>query len=82
MTRPRGIDETRTSCCWIPTRWPSTAAEWNQSLFGYNFGDPDSRNDDDSATSMSKSVVISQVKYGAASIHRRAQLSVFLFSAG
>ena len=23
--------------------------EWNQSLFGYNFGDPDSRNDDDSA---------------------------------
>jgi isoamylase len=56
--------------------------EWNQSLFGYNFGDPDSRNDDDSATSMSKSVVISQVKYGAASIHRRAQLSVVLFSAG
>ena len=23
--------------------------EWNQSLFSYNFGDPDSRNDDDSA---------------------------------
>ena len=33
--------------------------DWNQSLFGYNFGDPDSRNDDDSAASMPKSVVIS-----------------------
>ena len=32
--------------------------EWNQSLFGYNFGDPDSRNDDDSAASVAKSVVI------------------------
>jgi isoamylase len=32
--------------------------EWNQSLFGYNFGDPDIRNDDDSAASMPKSVVI------------------------
>jgi len=32
--------------------------EWDQSLFGYNFGDPDSRNDDDSAGSMPKSVVI------------------------
>ena len=32
--------------------------EWNQSLFGYNFGDPDSRNDDDSAASTAKSVVI------------------------
>ncbi|HEX9834725.1 MAG TPA: glycogen debranching protein GlgX, partial [Mycobacterium sp.] len=32
--------------------------EWNQSLFGYNFGDPDSRNDADSAASMPKSVVI------------------------
>lgn len=32
--------------------------EWNQSLFSYNFGDPDSRNDDDSAESMPKSVVI------------------------
>ena len=32
--------------------------EWNQSLFGYKFGDPDSRNDDDSAASMPKSVVI------------------------
>jgi isoamylase len=31
---------------------------WDQSLFGYNFGDPDSRNDDDSAASMPKSVVI------------------------
>jgi isoamylase len=33
--------------------------DWNQSLFGYNFGDPDSRNDDDSAASMPKSVVVS-----------------------
>ncbi len=33
--------------------------EWNQSLFGYNFGDPDSRNDEDSTASMPKSVVIS-----------------------
>ena len=32
--------------------------EWNQSLFGYDFGDEDSRNDDDSAASMPKSVVI------------------------
>src|ERR1700761_8124922 len=33
--------------------------EWNQSLFSYNFGDPDSRNDEDSAPSMPKSVVTS-----------------------
>jgi isoamylase len=33
--------------------------QWDQSLFGYNFGDPDSRNDDDSAAQMPKSVVIS-----------------------
>lgn len=32
--------------------------DWDQSLFGYNFGDPDSRNDEDSAASMPKSVVI------------------------
>jgi glycogen operon protein len=32
--------------------------DWNQSLFGYNFGDPDSRNDEDSAAAMPKSVVI------------------------
>lgn len=32
--------------------------DWNQSLFSYTFGDPDSRNDDDSAPSMPKSVVI------------------------
>jgi len=31
---------------------------WGQPLFGYNFGDPDSRNDDDSATGMPTSVVI------------------------
>ncbi|GAA1912392.1 glycogen debranching protein GlgX [Arthrobacter gandavensis] len=32
--------------------------EWNQSLFGYNFGDEDSRNDDDSAPHMMKAVVV------------------------
>ncbi|SOD73274.1 isoamylase [Jatrophihabitans sp. GAS493] len=32
--------------------------EWDQSLFSYNFGDPQSRNDDDSAAHMPKSVVI------------------------
>jgi isoamylase len=32
--------------------------DWDQSLFSYDFGDPDSRNDDDSAASMPKSVVI------------------------
>ena len=32
--------------------------EWDQSLFGYTFGDEDSRNDDDSAAYMQKSVVI------------------------
>ncbi|WP_081258551.1 glycogen debranching protein GlgX [Mycobacterium kansasii] len=32
--------------------------DWNQSLFGYPFGDPESRNDDDSAASMPKAVVI------------------------
>ncbi len=32
--------------------------QWNQSVFGYNFGDPDSRNDEDSAASMMKGVVI------------------------
>ncbi|MGV9800005.1 glycogen debranching protein GlgX [Mycobacterium sp. NPDC003449] len=31
---------------------------WGQPLFSYNFGDPDSRNDDDSAANMPKAVVI------------------------
>jgi isoamylase len=31
---------------------------WGQSVFGYTFGDPDSRNDDDSATAMMKGVVV------------------------
>jgi isoamylase len=31
---------------------------WNQSLFGYNFGDADSRNDDDSGRFMTTGVVI------------------------
>ncbi|MGZ4445414.1 MAG: glycogen debranching protein GlgX [Nocardioides sp.] len=38
----------------------ATAGEidWDQSLFGYTFGDPDSRNDDDSAAHMTLGVVI------------------------
>ncbi|WP_193614243.1 glycogen debranching protein GlgX [Nocardioides lijunqiniae] len=32
--------------------------DWDQSLFGYNFGDPDSRNDEDSAAHMTLGVVI------------------------
>jgi glycogen operon protein len=32
---------------------------WDQSVFPYDFGDPDSRNDDDSAAAMPKSVVAS-----------------------
>jgi glycogen operon protein len=32
--------------------------DWDQSLFGYNFGDEDSRNDDDSAAHMTYGVVI------------------------
>ncbi|CKI56458.1 glycogen debranching protein GlgX [Mycolicibacterium smegmatis] len=32
--------------------------DWGQPLFSYNFGDPDSCNDDDSAPNMPKSVVI------------------------
>src|SRR3954469_14384684 len=31
---------------------------WDQPLFSYNFGEPDSRNDEDSAANMPKSVVI------------------------
>jgi glycogen operon protein len=32
--------------------------DWNQSLFSYDFGDPDSRNDDDSAEHMTHGIVI------------------------
>ncbi len=32
--------------------------DWDQSLFGYDFGDPDSRNDDDSGPHMTYAVVI------------------------
>ncbi|GEP47002.1 glycogen debranching protein GlgX [Microbacterium saccharophilum] len=32
--------------------------EWGQSVFGYTFGDPDSRNEDDSAPHMMKGVVV------------------------
>ncbi len=51
---------TRTSCCWTRTQRRSTVGFIGISrLFGYTFGDPDSRNDDDSAECMPKSVVIS-----------------------
>ncbi|AXH36474.1 glycogen debranching enzyme GlgX [Humibacter sp. BT305] len=36
----------------------SGGIDWDQSLFSYNFGDPDSRNDDDSAGHMTHGVVI------------------------
>ncbi|MBS43597.1 MAG: glycogen debranching enzyme GlgX [Nocardioides sp.] len=36
----------------------SREIEWDQSLFGYTFGDEDSRNDDDSAAHMTLGVVI------------------------
>jgi isoamylase len=32
--------------------------EWDESLYGYHFGEPDSRNDDDSAAQLPKCVVI------------------------
>ena len=32
--------------------------EWGQPLFGYDFGDPDSRNDEDSGATMVKGVVV------------------------
>ncbi len=54
--------------------------QWNQSLFGYDFGDPDSRNDDDSAASMPKSVVdqpVLRLGYGpspAAGVRRHLHL--------
>ncbi|KWW99987.1 Glycogen debranching enzyme [Carbonactinospora thermoautotrophica] len=35
------------------------AIDWDESLFGYRFGDPDSRNDADSAPHTMKSVVVS-----------------------
>ncbi|WP_127818256.1 glycogen debranching protein GlgX [Microbacterium sp. CPCC 204701] len=34
------------------------AVQWGQSVYGYDFGDPDSRNDDDSAAAMMKGVVV------------------------
>jgi len=34
------------------------AIDWDQSLFSYNFGDPDSRNDEDSASHMMLGVVV------------------------
>ncbi|WP_204042386.1 glycogen debranching protein GlgX [Acrocarpospora phusangensis] len=34
------------------------AIQWDQAVYGYNFGEPDSRNDEDSAPFMPRSVVI------------------------
>lgn len=39
--------------------------QWGQSLFSYDFGDPDSRNDEDSAAAMPRSVVINRSSTGA-----------------
>ncbi|MEO6090351.1 MAG: glycogen debranching enzyme, partial [Umezawaea sp.] len=36
----------------------SNGVEWDESLFGYPFGDPDQRNDQDSASYVPKSVVV------------------------
>ena len=49
-TRPAASAATRTSCCSTRTpRRSRTACDWDESLFGYQFGNPDERNDDDSA---------------------------------
>ena len=54
-----GCAATRASCCSTPTpRRPSATSTGTQSLFGYDFGDPDSQNDDDSGAHMMLGVVI------------------------
>ncbi len=39
--------------------------DWDEAVFGYPFGDPDSRNDRDSAAHMPKCVVINPTSTGA-----------------
>jgi glycogen operon protein len=46
------------------------AVKWDEAVFGYNFGDPDSRNDRDSAPFVPKSVVVNPYFDSAASRSR------------
>ncbi len=50
--------------------------DWNQSAVRYDFGDPDSRNDDDSAASMPMSVVINRTSTGASTGPRSANTPI------
>ena len=57
--RPGASASTPTSSC--STRTPRRRAgqvDWDPALFAYNFGDPDSRNDEDSAPHMMLGVVV------------------------
>ena len=58
--RRRAAAATRPSCCSTPTpRRSMGRCEWNEAVFAHHFADPEnSRNDDDSAPFMPKSVVI------------------------
>lgn len=51
------------------------AIDWDQSLFSYTFGDPDSRNDDDSAAHMMLGVVINPFFDWAGDRHPRTPYS-------
>ncbi len=56
--------------------------EWDQSLFSYDFGDPDSRNDEDSAAQMPKSVVINPFyDWGADRSPRRQYNETIIYEA-
>jgi isoamylase len=56
--------------------------QWDQSLFGYNIGDPDSRNDDDSAAQMPKSVVVNPYfDWGTDRPPRREYASTVIYEA-
>ncbi|MBM7503189.1 glycogen debranching protein GlgX [Agromyces aurantiacus] len=58
------------------------ALEWNQSLFGYPFGEPDGRNDDDSAGSMMLGVVTNPFFDWSGDRHpRRPYASSFIYEA-
>lgn len=62
MTRADVSASTPTGELWSAKAYPLGAtyddAGTNFALFSYNFGQPDSRNDEDSAASMPKSLVI------------------------
>ncbi len=56
--------------------------EWDESLFGYHFGDPDSRNDDDSAAHLPKCVVINPFfDWGVDRPPRRAYAETVIYEA-